>query len=119
MNNAPALPCPPEEFFSKRGFVAGRFDDRRQFRRLHFRCTTKTVFKQTLPAIQRDSETVTIYICDISRSGIGFLSRYEIYPQECLEIPIPEIGAKVVTVCRCRRLAKDCFEVGGTFVEAG
>lgn len=106
----------PDEFFAKRGYAPCRPDDRRRFARSYFRVEAELHLQTTLPAFERDAETTTVYLSDLSRSGLGFICDRELYPSETLEINFSDLGPRNVVVKRCRRLPKGCFEVGCAFL---
>jgi hypothetical protein len=106
---------PIEAFFAKQGAVPSRFDERRGFARRYYRRPAILTLRQTLPAFERPGEQTLVYLCDISRSGVGFLCDRELYPEEVVDVSLPVIGARQVKVRRCRRLAMDCYVVGSVF----
>ncbi|MDX1962884.1 MAG: PilZ domain-containing protein [Pirellulales bacterium] len=110
-------PWPLDEFLSKQGITVSKYDDRRQYARLYFRQPVTLEVTGGLPSIPRENDSIPTYCCDISRGGIAFLSPIELYPRETAILWLGNLGKKNVRIARCRRLAANCYEVGGTFME--
>ena len=98
------LPDPKKRFFAARGIQACGSVDERQFPRYYYRN------KAFLRHAERWS---AIYAKDVSHSSLGFIHCKQIFP--CEEVQISFLnGTKVnLTVQRCRRLGKSCYECGG------
>jgi hypothetical protein len=111
------VPWPLDEFLSKKGLVATRDTDRRRFARLYYRMPISLCISQSLPAFPRKNKLMNTYSCDISRTGIGFLCDRELFPRETIYVKLPKVGKRKVRVMRCRRVCKNCFEIGAQFVE--
>lgn len=109
-------PWPLDEFLSKQGVVLSRNDDRRRYARLYYRKPASLALTTSLPAFVRPDQEVSTYSCDLSRSGIAFLSACELYPREIVMLQVTELGWRQLRVVRCRRLASRCFEIGAEFV---
>jgi len=109
-------PWPLDEFLSKKGLVLSQCDDRRRYARLYYRQHATLLLETSLPAFVRPSERIHTFSCDLSRGGVAFLSRCELFPKERVTLRIAEIGNRQLQVVRCRRLATACYEIGATFV---
>lgn len=112
------LPWPLDEFMAKQGVVPSRSADRRRFARIYYRHRAMLRLSQTLPAFPRATEMVLAFSCDVSRSGVCFLSDRELYPREVVEVSILRLGKRQLQVMRCRRLSDRCYEVGASFALA-
>ena len=116
-----SLPCRvelPEDatlFFSRRGPLVSQYDEKRQYPRFYCRTEAALVCKQSLPACTRQSRTHRIYVKDISRRSIAFLHFEQLFPCEKVDVILTDGGLRPITVIRCRRIQKDCYEVVGDF----
>lgn len=109
-------PSPLDEFLSKRGLVRSCDGDRRRYSRLYFRLPITLDIATSLPAFTRPPQTVNTYCCDVSRTGLAFLSACELYPNECVSLTIGGLGVRRMRVARCRRLLASCYEIGAEFI---
>jgi hypothetical protein len=110
-----SLLWPLDEFLAKRGLVPSQINDRRRYARMYYRRPSQLALDGNLPAFPRDDLVLKTYSCDISRSGVAFLSDRELYPNETVRLVIDPLGEKRLCVVRCRRLGPRCFEVGSRF----
>ena len=73
-------------------------------------------FETLLPSIPRASEPLGVYIRDVSRRGIGFVSPVQIYPEETVRILLATFWIRLLVV-RARRVGPGCYEIGGELTE--
>ncbi|TWU37399.1 PilZ domain-containing protein [Novipirellula artificiosorum] len=69
-----------------------------------------------LPFVERGDVPVGIYTRDFSRSGAGFLSPIEFYPEEEVRIVVPHFWVRV-RVTRARRVGETCYETGAVLMQ--
>lgn len=91
------------------------YDDRRRFRR--FRCrgentTAALRVRHSLPAINRPESWHKVYMCDLSRSGVGFLHSEVLFPHESQQLMLPDGRKLEIEIARCTRIQDRCFQVG-------
>jgi hypothetical protein len=103
-----ALPCTEEVYFGASGATPTSPDSRRRYRRLRVRGRA---------AVQRGSETLGSYASDVSPGGIGFFSPVQLFPKEAVVVTIEDCEPIKLTITRCRRVRKQCYSCGGTFVK--
>ncbi|MEM8666241.1 MAG: hypothetical protein AAGG48_01910 [Planctomycetota bacterium] len=110
------LPIEWKDYFDQRGEIPTYAQDERQNQRLKVRTHGLLWFDQALPFCARTNDPVGIYTRDFSRHGTGFLSPFEIYPEECVRVALPTFWVKLQVV-RARRITSRCFEVGCELIE--
>lgn len=109
------LPVEWSDYFDERGEVASYVDDDRNNQRLKIRTHGILWFDQSLPFCNRSENPLGIYTRDFSRQGAGFLSPFEIYPEERVRIVLPTFWVQLHVV-RARRITSKCYEVGAMLV---
>jgi hypothetical protein len=73
-------------------------------------------YQPTLPHLDRPSDWRAVYVINLSREGVGFLSGVPLYPCEEMRILLLSgVGLKL-EVIRCRRLRNHCFEIGARII---
>jgi hypothetical protein len=92
-------------------------DARRRFVRTAFTRRAVLELGQSMPSIERAPGCFVILTRDLSRSGIGFLHAFELYPGERVKLWLPT-GPVASEVARCRRHDARCYEVGVRFARA-
>ena len=110
------LPPTWHDFFEKTGLLTGAYDEKRRFRRSHFRGCAVLRYGQTFPSLSRPSTWHKVYTKDISRCGLGFLHSEQLFPRESMRVILPDGSQRTIEVVRCRRLKRRCFEIGARFV---
>jgi hypothetical protein len=94
-------------FFAMKGPMPVYLDSRRGYHRFHLR--DKAILKH-------QSKLLGTYTIDVSRQGIGFLSPYQLWPKERVQLLLTSGREYDLQVTRCRRRGKNLFECGGRFV---
>jgi len=95
-------------------------DDVRSTVRIH--CRGKTLraaleLRQNYPAIPRETDWQAVYTVNISKKGCGFLHSQVLYPGEQFAMILWTGLRRTIEVAWCRRLDRNCFEVGSRFVD--
>ncbi len=109
------LPIEWQDFFEVRGQVPSFADDERHNQRLKARTHGILWFEQSLPFLSRTTRPVGIYTRDFSKQGVGFLSPFEIYPEEHIRIVLPTFWVQLLVV-RVRRITSKCYEIGACLI---
>jgi hypothetical protein len=98
------LPEAEERFFSVNGIQASGTADQRQFPRYFYR---------NKAFLQYTAQWFPIFAKDLSHSSVGFLHCAQLFPCEKVQLCFLN-GLKVnITIRRCRRLCRSCYECGG------
>lgn len=105
------LPAEWQDYFDERGEIPSFADDDRGNQRLKVRIHGIMWYESSLAFCQRSPEPVGIYTRDFSRQGAGFLSDFELYPEEIVRLALPTFWVQMKVV-RVRRLTSKCFEIG-------
>ncbi|WP_425267254.1 PilZ domain-containing protein [Aeoliella straminimaris] len=101
------LPLAVHEFLAKEGPAPAKYDCERRHARKYFR---------TRAVIRRDSHDYGVYMCDISRSGVGFYSPIQLFPEEPVELWLPSEKRLDLLMENCVRHANNSYRCGATFV---
>ncbi len=109
------LPIEWRDYFDVRGQIPSFVDDERNNQRLRVRTHGVLWFDQSLPFLSRTIRPVGIYTRDFSRQGVGFLSPFEIYPEERVRLVLPTFWVQLLVV-RTRRITSKCYEVGTSLI---
>ena len=109
------LPLEWKDYFEERGEVSSYVQDDRLSQRLKVRTHGIAWFESSLPFRPRSADPIGIYTRDFSRNGTGFLSEFEIFPEECLRIVLPTFWCRL-QIRRSRRITSKCYEVGAALV---
>ena len=96
-------------------FPPSFLDDERNNQRLKVRTHGVLWFDQSLPFLPRTMRPVGVYTRDFSRHGVGFLSPFEIYPEEHIRLVLPTFWLQLLVV-RARRITSKCYEVGASLI---
>ncbi|BBO35205.1 PilZ domain-containing protein [Lacipirellula parvula] len=96
-------------FFSLKGPMGRRDDNRRAFHRF---------FMRSEAVLLGDGFVYAVYTCDISRQGIGFLSPRQLLPHQKCKLELPNGSRFDVLIKRCRRENDNCFVCGARFTSA-
>ncbi|TWT33744.1 hypothetical protein KOR34_35770 [Posidoniimonas corsicana] len=75
--------------------------------------------RTSLPAwgiLRHNKQLFGAYLCDVSRSGLGFYSPVALIPPATVEIWLPNGSRLEVVVKRCIRHAKDRYRCGAVHV---
>ncbi len=104
------------DFFLNNGEAAMSFpDDERTNQQIRIRTEALLWSEVALPFRPRESDPIGIYTQDFSRTGMGFLSSIEFYPEEEVRILVPSFWVQV-RIARTRRLGKACYETGAILI---
>ena len=115
------LSCPFEatipdqwrDVLTRQGVISPVPNDQRRFVRYHF-CTRAILeLAQTHPAMARQHSFHHVLTRDLSRTGIAFLHREQLYPGEQVVLWLPR-GKQRFTVIRCQRHNQRSYEIGAT-----
>ncbi len=109
------LPVEWSDYFEERGEVPSFVEDERNNQRLKVRTHGVMWFDDCLPFLSRGDKAVGIYTRDFSRHGCGFLTPFEIYPEESVRIVLPTFWVQLHVV-RARRITSKCYEIGASLV---
>lgn len=109
------LPIEWKDYFQDRGETTCFTDDERINRRLKVRTHGILWFENSLPFCPRTKEPVGVYTRDFARHGIGFLTPFQIYPEEHVRIVLPTFWIQVEVV-RTRRITSKCYEIGSKLI---
>ncbi|KAA1260671.1 hypothetical protein LF1_32110 [Rubripirellula obstinata] len=109
------LPMQWQDFFEQRGEVPSYVDDDRSSQRLKVRTHGIAWVERSLPFRSRSTEPIGVYTRDFSRNGTGFLSSFEIFPEENIRIVLPTFWCRL-HVRRARRITSKCYEIGAALV---
>ncbi|MDA8744964.1 hypothetical protein N9N28_10065 [Rubripirellula amarantea] len=110
------LPVEWKSFFDERGEVPSYSEDDRHNMRLKIRTHGLMWFEETLPFCPRTTDPVGVYTRDFSRTGTGFLSSVELYPEETVRVALPTFWVQLKVV-RVRRITSKCFEIGASLMK--
>ena len=102
-----ALPSSPEVFFDRSGPMAVKPDSRRAYHRFFLRAQA---------VLRGREEDYGVYVKDISRVGLGFLSPRQLLPRQRVRLDLSEGKTFELQITRCRRIREQCYECGGLFV---
>lgn len=69
-----------------------------------------------LPAIARDQNWSMVMLLDHSKSGVGFLSGSQLYPEERLNIVWDMACPREIRIAACRRVGERCYLVGAQYL---
>ncbi len=105
---------PPEmsNFFVESGYLETVYGELRGQSRLRVRCPAILQSDFVPPFMQRERRLARVLIKDMSRSGLGILSHEQLWPGETFWIELRDRRLHI-RVVRCRKIAHQCFEVGG------
>ena len=110
------LPIEWSDYFEQRGEVASYVDDDRNNQRLKIRTHGILWFDESLPFRPRSESPLGIYTRDFSRHGAGFLTPFEVYPEEKVRIALPTFWVQLHVV-RTRRITSKCYEIGAQLLQ--
>ena len=99
--------CLRQQFFSKSGPLPVYHENKRTFHRHYLR--RKAILKYR-------NAMYGIFTKDISRQGIGLLSPVQLLPMEQVSLLLSRDSSLQLEIARCRRIEKDCFDIGARFV---
>jgi hypothetical protein len=109
------IPAEWDDFFAYRGRVKTSSREQRQHPRFYLRTKAVLHIAATIGARPVLYNQGVIYIKDISRSGMSFLHVEQLFPMDQVCIQLENGQSLAVQVNRCRKLATQCYEVGGQF----
>jgi hypothetical protein len=112
------IQLPPiwSNFFDEVGKSSTVPNDERQNVRKRVRTLGVMHFDKQLPSIPRPHTPIGIYSRDFSRRGCGFVSPFQVYPQEIVRLIMPTFWIRLL-ICRARRIGPCCYEIGGELIE--
>jgi hypothetical protein len=108
LSNRAELPCTEDDYFGTAGASPTSPDSRRSYRRIRIRGRL---------VVRRGSESLGAYTIDVSPAGVGFYSPVQLYPKERVTVIFDGYGDLELQISRCRRIRKQCYACGGTFIE--
>ena len=106
------LPPAMSNFFVESGYLETVYGDLRGQSRLRVRCPAVLQSDFVPPFAQREKRLAKVLIKDMSRSGLGILSHEQLWPGETFWVELRDRRLHI-RVVRCRKIATQCFEVGG------
>jgi len=95
-----------ERFFDRSGPLPLHHENKRSFHRYYMR--GKALLK-------RGDSILGVYMKDVSRQGVGFLSPVQLLPLVRVQLELSDGTQINVELSRCRRIEKNCFECGARF----
>ena len=101
------LPEEWSDFYELVGPTSVEYDDRRRHRRFHARGRA---------IIEYQSSYYGVLTKDISREGIAFYHEKQLFPAERVTLLLNSGLQTEVSVMRCRRIKKNCYECGVKFM---
>lgn len=101
------LPLAVHEFLSKEGLVPTKYDCDRRHARKYFR---------TRAVLRRRGQDYGVYMCDVSRAGVGFYSPIQLLPEEPVELWMPSGKRLDLLIENCVRHANNSYRCGATFM---
>lgn len=93
-------------FFAAQGATPIFHDNGRSYHRYFMRAKAVLI---------REESLFGVYVKDVSRQGIGFLSPVFLLPKQHVKIRLPAAELDLA-VARCRRINAACYECGAKFV---
>ncbi len=112
-----ALAC-DREFFSKSGPLPMRWSEVRRFPRFYCRSEATALIEPPCAVSPGERKEFDVLTCDVSRGGLGFLCGEQLFPEQRLELTMPDEAAFALKVVWCRRLAAGRYAVGCVFMNA-
>jgi hypothetical protein len=112
-----ALAC-DREFFSKSGPLPMRWSEVRRFPRFYCRSEASARISPPRAITWDETKSLPVITCDVSRGGLGFLCGEQLFPEQRLEITMPDEATFALKVVWCRRLAAARYAVGCVFMNA-
>lgn len=110
------LPIEWRDYFEQRGETSTCSDDERNNQRILVRTYGVLWFERGVPFCPRTREPVGIYTRDFSRQGVGFLTPFQVFPEEQLRVVLPTFWMQLVAV-RARRITSRCYEIGAKLLK--
>ena len=114
------LPQKLRDEFEKSGAAPVPSDDVRRHRRIYCRGEKHRAalgLRRSLPALARETAWQGVYTGDFSKQGCSFLHATILYPGERLRLILLTGATRTIEVAWCRRLDKNCYSIGGRFIE--
>lgn len=109
------IPQRLKDFIERRGPLPPVHNDLRKHPRFYYPLAAIAEFHETLPCRPQEIGPFVVVVRDLSRSGLAFYHTDQVYPEEQLQISLPN-GPKLMAVVRCHKRAVSCYEIAGTFV---
>ena len=106
------LPVEWADYFEVRGESTAFSADQRMNQRLKVRTHGLLWVEHALSFRARPDKFVGTYTRDFSRHGCGFLTDWELFPEERVRIILPTFWVQLLVV-RTRRITSKCYEIGG------
>ncbi len=102
------LPASWTDFFAVRGPIRCEFNDRRAYRRVHWRGEAM---------LELGDEQYRVYTKDVSRGGLSFLHHKQLFPLDRVTLWISaDVPAELEVVC-CTRIGQRCYVCGARTVD--
>jgi hypothetical protein len=109
------LPPGQEGFFEESGPHQPYQSDPRGGVRNRIRTRGLLLLESWYPAFDRHPQLMLIYTADFSKTGFGLMAPEQFYPGEVVRVFLATFWMRV-TIRRCRRLSKNCYNSGGTLL---
>jgi hypothetical protein len=109
------LPEAWSNFFVERGECNSYLGDNRKHRRIKARTYGALWFDKPWILLDRPAVIHGVYSKDFSLRGCGFVTSFEIFPDEIVRILLPTFWL-TIRVVRCQRIQDRCFDVGGILI---
>ncbi len=106
------------EFFSKTGPLPMRWSEIRRFPRFYCRSEATASICPPRATTPEDAKSLPVITCDVSRGGIGLVCGEQLYPEQRLELTMPDQATFALKVVWCRRQAPGRYAAGCVFMNA-
>lgn len=105
------------EFFAKSGLLPAAWNEIRRFPRFYLRSEATAFASPPLATDGGEVETMAILTSDVSRCGLGIIAPRQLFPEQRLEIQMPDGLRYRVKIVWCRRVSQAKYAAGCVFVE--
>ncbi|HEX5105212.1 MAG TPA: PilZ domain-containing protein [Pirellulaceae bacterium] len=103
------------EFFGKSGPLPAAWNELRRYPRFYLRSFAQArIFP---PGGDEPPKQCTILTCDISRGGMAFLYKKQLFPGQRIDVMLHDGAERSVEVQWCRRIGDGCYWAGGRFIK--
>lgn len=121
------LPDESSSFFAQQGLMVGAEPELRQHARWHNYTVAGLMCLTTFPVLPRTTRWHSIYLLNLSRSGVAFLHSQQLFPLERLKLLLIDDVSKrllggmrirAIEVTHCRRTQARCFTIGAKILDS-
>jgi hypothetical protein len=105
------------EFFSKSGPLPMKWSEVRRFPRFYLRSEASASIQAPRSAWDSESKRIDVLTCDVSRGGIGIRCGELLFPEQRLQLEMPDGATYALKVVWCRRLGPGRYAAGCVFQE--